>query len=368
MSQSQRWVVKIGSALLTDQGRGLAADRITDWAAQLADLRKAGIEPVLVSSGAVAAGMVRMGWAQRPTALDMLQAAAAIGQLDVVQAWADALAAHDTQAAQVLLTHDDMADRRRYLNARSTLQRLLALGVLPVVNENDTVATDEIRLGDNDHLAALTAGLVDAQRMIILTDQPGLMSADPRTDARAELIESATLGDPALAQMAGAGKGQLGRGGMRTKLAAAELAGASGASTVIVGGNQPDVLRKLARGEAVGTCLQPAQQALPARKRWLAVGAAVSGIITLDAGAVTAVRERGRSVLPVGVTKVSGDFGRGDLVECLGPDGVAVARGLTNYAAHDAVRLCGKSSERITQVLGAPGDAELIHRDNLALL
>lgn len=368
MSSQQRWVVKIGSALLTDQGRGLATARIQDWAAQLAGLRARGIQVVLVSSGAVAAGMVRMGWKKRPTALDTLQAAAAIGQLDVVQAWADALATHDTHAAQVLLTHDDMADRRRYLNARSTLQRLLALGVVPVVNENDTVATDEIRLGDNDRLAALTTGLVDAQRMIILTDQLGLMSADPRCNPDASLITEAKLDDPMLAAMAGAGRGHLGRGGMRTKLLAAELAGASGASTVIVGGDQPDVLIRLAQGEPRGTLLQPAIAAVPARKRWLAAGATVSGVVTLDAGAVAAVRARGRSVLPVGVTAVSGDFGRGDLVECVGPDGVAIARGLSNYAAQDAARLCGKSSEDIADVLGAPGDAELIHRDNLALI
>ena len=368
MSGPQRWVVKIGSALLTDQGRGLATARIQDWAAQLASLQSAGIQVVLVSSGAVAAGLVRMGWQQRPTALDMLQAAAAIGQLDVVQAWADALGQHHTQAAQVLLTHDDMANRRRYLNARSTLQRLLALGVVPVVNENDTVATDEIRLGDNDRLAALTTGLVDAQRMIILTDQPGLMSADPRSHPDAHLISEATLDDPALKAMAGAGKGILGRGGMRTKLAAAELAGVSGAETVIVGGDQPDVLRRLAKGEAVGSLLKPAITAVPARKRWLAAGAAVSGVVTLDAGAVAAVLERGRSVLPVGVTAVAGDFGRGDLVECVGPNGAVVARGLSNYPVQDASRLCGKSSEDIATVLGAPGDAELIHRDNLALI
>ena len=368
MSQPQRWVVKIGSALLTDQGCGLATARIQDWAAQLADLRGSGIQPVLVSSGAVAAGLVRLGLTQRPTALDMLQAAAAIGQLDVVQAWADALATHNMQAAQVLLTHDDMADRRRYLNARSTLQRLLALGVMPVVNENDTVATDEIRLGDNDHLAALTAGLVDAQRMIILTDQPGLMSADPRTDAGAHLIEHATLDDPKLATMAGQGKGQLGRGGMRTKLAAAELAGASGTRTVIAGGEQPDVLRKLARGESVGTYLQPAQQPVPARKRWLAAGAAVAGVVTLDDGAVLAVRDRGRSVLPVGVKAVQGAFSRGDLLECRSANGTPVARGLSNYSAEDAARLCGRTSDEISAVLGSPGDAELIHRNNLALI
>lgn len=368
MSQRQRWVIKIGSALLTDQGRGLASARIVDWAAQLAALRNAGIQPVLVSSGAVAAGLVRLGWNQRPTALDMLQAAAAVGQLDVVQAWADALARHDVQAAQVLLTHDDMADRRRYLNARSTLQRLLALGVLPVVNENDTVATDEIRLGDNDHLAALTTGLVDAQRMVILTDQPGLMSADPRSDPSATLITEASLDDPALATMAGKGRGHLGRGGMRTKLAAAELAGASGASTVIAGGDQPDVLTRLARGESVGTLLQASQAAVPARKRWLTAGAGVVGAVSLDDGAVSAVRAHGRSVLPVGVTGVHGDFGRGDLVECRDPAGTVFARGLVNYTAQDAAKLCGRSSEEITAVLGAPGDAELIHRDNLALL
>ena len=369
MSQkTQRWVIKIGSALLTDQGRGLAIGRIQDWAAQVASLQSAGIQVVLVSSGAVAAGMVRMGWQHRPAALDMLQAAAAIGQLDVVQAWADALAEYHAQAAQVLLTHDDMADRRRYLNARSTLQRLLALGVVPVVNENDTVATDEIRLGDNDRLAALTTGLVDAQRMVILTDQPGLMSADPRNNPDARLIVEAVLGDPALEAMAGTGKGHLGRGGMRTKLAAAELAGVSGASTVIAGGDQPDVLRRLANGDAVGSLLTPAMTAVPARKRWLAAGAIVSGTVTLDAGAVAAVRDRGRSVLPVGVTAVSGEFGRGDLVECVGPGGAVVARGLTNYPVQDASRLCGKSSEDIANVLGAPGDAELIHRDNLALV
>ena len=368
MNAPERWVVMIGRAWLTDNGRGLAQDRIADWAGQIVALRAGGIDVVLVSSGAVAAGMARMGWHQRPTALDVLQAAAAIGQLDVVQAWADALRGHGMQTAQVLLTHDDMADRRRYLNARSTLQQLIGLGVLPVVNENDTVATEEIRLGDNDRLAALVTGLVDAHRMVILTDQPGLMRADPRTHPDAELVKRATLGDPSLRTMASGGRGHLGRGGMQTKLLAAELAAASGASTVIAGGAQPHVLCALADGQAHGTLLEPGQGATPARKRWLAAGAVPAGAVVLDAGAVRAVRERGKSVLPVGVTSVSGEFARGDLVECRDTDGQAVARGLSNYASDDARRLCGRSSTEIVDVLGSPGDAELIHRDNLVLV
>lgn len=368
MNSDARWVVKIGSALLTNNGQGLARDRIAAWAGQVAALRAQGIQVVLVSSGAVAAGMARMGWQARPTALDVLQATAAIGQLDVVQAWSDALGRHDLRAAQVLLTHDDMADRRRYLNARSTLQQLLGLGVVPVVNENDTVATEEIRLGDNDRLAALVTGLVDAQRMVILTDQPGLMRADPRVDPQAELVPRATLGDPAIRAMAGGGRGHLGRGGMQTKLLAAELAGVSGASTVIAGGADVDVLQALAAGESRGTLLEPDQAAAPARKRWLAAGALPAGTVTLDAGAVTAVRERGKSVLPVGVTAVGGQFARGDLVECRDAAGQAVARGLSNYAAEDARRLCGRASADIVAVLGSPGDAELIHRDNLVLV
>lgn len=360
-------IVKIGSALITDGGRGLNRDAIAGWAQQIVAARQQGYSVIVVSSGAVAEGMARMGWTRRPESLDALQAAAAIGQMGVAQAWSEAFAVHATRTAQILLTHDDVADRQRYLNARSTLLALVKLGVVPIVNENDSVATDEIRLGDNDRLGAVTANLVDAQGLVILTDQPGLLDADPTRNPDAQLIRTGTAGDPALARYAGAGAGALGRGGMVTKLQAAALAASGGSWTVIADGRRDHVLSAALAGEPVGTRLEPAGAVLGARKRWIAGRLHPAGTIEIDAGAVRALREAGRSLLPVGVSAVRGAFQRGDVVSCVGPDGQAVATGLTNYSSDEARRLVGCATDAMVDVLGYVGDAELIHRDNLAL-
>lgn len=365
----QRWVVKIGSSLLTDNGQAVAERAVAGWVEQIAGMRADGREIVVVSSGAVAAGMLRLGLQQRPAGLSELQAAAAVGQLDIAQLWERALARHQLNAAQVLLTHAEAADRQRYLNARNTLRVLLGWGVVPVVNENDTVANDEIRFGDNDTLAALTADLCSADLLVILTDQSGLFDADPRVDAGAKLIEVAAVDDARLDQVAGGSGGALGRGGMQTKLLAARMAARSGIPTVIAGGAEAGVLSRLAAGEAVGSLLSPAesQQRLPARKRWIAAQQRAQGRLRLDPGAVVALRESGRSLLPVGVIEVEGRFQAGDLVACLNAEGHEVARGLINYDADEARLLCRVSSSAINQVLGRAGEAELIHRDNLVL-
>jgi glutamate 5-kinase len=367
LKDARRWIVKVGSSLVTARGAGLDHAAIADWCAQIAALRGEHRQLVLVSSGAVAEGMARLGLKSRPTRLPGLQAAAAIGQMGLVRAYETAFEAHGLRAAQVLLTHEDVADRNRYLNARGTLRELLALGTVPVVNENDTVATEEIRFGDNDRLAALTANLIEAELLVILTDQEGLYDADPRLHAGARLVAEADLSDPRLATMAGSSKGELGRGGMRTKLAAAQWAARSGAATVIAHGRAPDVLRRIARGEAVGTLLKPAQNPMAARKRWIAGQLQVHGRLRLDAGAVKVLREQGRSLLPVGVTGVEGEFQRGDLVACLDPEGCEVARGLVNYSAAEASRIAGQPSGAIAACLGYPGEPELIHRDNLVV-
>lgn len=368
LAASARWVVKVGSSLVTAKGQGLDRAAIADWAGQIAALRQAGREVVLVSSGAVAEGMARLGLKKRPALLAELQGAAAVGQMGLVQAWESAFQQHGLHTAQVLLTHEDVADRDRYLNARGALKALLAFGVVPVVNENDTVATQEIRLGDNDTLAALAANLVEAGLLVILTDQDGLFEADPRLAPGAALIAEAELGDARLDAAAGEGRGELGRGGMRTKLVAARWAARSGAATVIAHGRQPDVLARLARGEALGTLLKPAQGVMAARKRWIAGQLQVRGRVHLDAGAAQVLREQGRSLLPVGVKRVEGDFGRGDLVACLDPEGREVARGLVNYDAAESRRILGLPSARVQEALGYPGAPELIHRDNLVLV
>ncbi len=368
LAASRRWVVKIGSALLTADGRGLDVEAINAWATQMAALRADGRELVLVSSGAVAEGMSRLGWNSRPHELYALQAAAAVGQMGLVQAYESAFQRHGLHTAQVLLTHDDLVNRTRYLNARSTLRKLLGLGVIPVVNENDTVACDELRFGDNDTLAALVANLVEADLLVILTDQAGLFDKDPRRHADARLVTDAQAGDAALAAMAGASGGGLGRGGMATKVRAAELAARSGTATWIASGQEVDVLQRIAAGEALGSRLHPAQEPLAARKQWLAGQLKVSGRLTLDAGAVQVLRQAGRSLLPVGVTAVEGDFARGEVVSCHGPTGEAVARGLVNYSAVEARRIIGQPTERIEELLGYVDEPELIHRDNLVLL
>jgi glutamate 5-kinase len=364
---SRRWVIKVGSSLVTARGQGLDRAAIADWCAQIAALRAEGRQIVLVSSGAVAEGMARLGLSKRPANLHGLQAAAAVGQMGLVRAYETAFESHGLRAAQILLTHDDVSDRGRYLNARGTLKTLLELGVVPVVNENDTVATDEIRLGDNDTLGALTVNLVEADLLVILTDQQGLFDADPRSNPNAQLVSEAELSDPNLGGMASEAKGELGRGGMRTKLTAAHWAARSGAATVIAHGRTPDALLKIARGERIGTLLKPAHTVMASRKRWIAGQLQLRGRLTLDDGAVKVLREQGRSLLPVGVKQISGDFVRGDLVLCLDGDGREIARGLVNYDALEAARIVGAPSAEITTRLGYPGEPELIHRDNLVL-
>ena len=364
---SRRWVIKVGSSLVTNNGLGLDRKVIVDWAAQIAELRVAGIDVVLVSSGAVAEGMARTGRRKRPDNLQALQATAAIGQMGLIQAYESAFAEHQLRSAQILLTHEDVRDRARYLNAQGAIRTLLDWGVVPIVNENDSVATEEIRLGDNDTLAALVCNLVEAQRLIILTDQKGLYTADPRTEPNAKLISEASLDDARLDAMAGEGRGDLGRGGMRTKLKAAHWAARSGAETVIVGGGQRGLLSRLAAGEQHGTLLRPAQAAMPAKKRWLAGQYRVAGKLVLDAGAVKVIRAKGSSLLPVGVTDLSGNFKRGDLVACVDAAGIEIARGLSQYDAADARLILGTSSQQLQERLGWPGVAELIHRDNLVV-
>ncbi len=368
LNTSRRWVIKVGSAMVTARGRGLDREAIADWCAQIAALRAQGRQVVLVSSGAVAEGMARLGLAKRPTSLHGLQATAAVGQMGLVRAYETEFEKHGIRAAQILLTHEDVSDRGRYLNARGTLNTLLELGVVPVVNENDTVATDEIRLGDNDTLGALTVNLIEADLLVILTDQQGLYDSDPRTNPDAKLLSEADLSDPNLGGMAGDSKGELGRGGMRTKLTAAHWAARSGASTVIAYGREPDALLKIASGESIGTLLRPAQSVMASRKRWIAGQLQVRGRLTLDDGAVKVLREQGRSLLPVGVRQVSGDFDRGDLVLCLDAEGREIARGLSNYGAGEAARIIGAPSAEIEVRLGYPGEPELIHRDNLVLM
>jgi glutamate 5-kinase len=353
--------------LLTNNGRGLDREAIAGWVVQMAALRDRGAQLVLVSSGAVAEGMTRLGWQQRPHALYALQAAAAVGQMGLVQAYESCFQAHGLHTAQVLLTHDDLSDRRRYLNARSTLRELLTLGVVPVVNENDTVATDEIRFGDNDTLAGLVANLVEADLLVILTDQQGLRAQDPRENPDAEIVHEADAGDPALEAMAG-GSSQMGRGGMLTKLRAAKLAARSGTPTVIASGRDTDVLNRIAQGEPLGTLLNPRRAVLAARKQWLAGHLQVRGRLMLDAGAVRVLREAGSSLLPVGVRAVHGEFKRGEMVACLDENGTEVARGLVNYNAAETRRIMQQPSDRIESLLGYVDEPELIHRDNLVLV
>jgi glutamate 5-kinase len=364
---TRRCVVKIGSALLTNGGQGLDTAAINGWVGQMAELRRRGIEVLLVTSGAVAAGMQRLGRTMRPHALHELQAMAAVGQMGLVQLYESAFKTHGLQAAQVLLTHDDLANRNRYLNARSTLRTLLEFGVVPVINENDTVATEEIRFSDNDTLAALLANLVDADLLLILTDQQGLYERDPRTNPDAPFVSEGEAGDPALIAMAG-GSGALGRGGMRTKLLAAEKAAHSGAATVIAWGRMERVIPRVLDGESIGTWLKPAQERLAARKQWLAGPVRPAGRLVLDSGAAKAVREAGKSLLPVGVMAVEGNFTRGEVVVCVDTEGRDVARGLANYSADEAGRIKGQPSDRIESILGYVDEPELIHRDNLVVL
>lgn len=367
LQRSRRWVVKIGSALLTDNGQGLDQVAMARWVAQMVALRARGLELILVSSGAVAEGMVRMGLTTRPDSVPALQACAAIGQMGLVQAYEAHFREHGVATAQVLLTHDDLAERQRYLNARSTLRTLLDWGVIAVINENDTVATDEIRFGDNDTLGALVASLVEAETLIILTDQDGMFDRDPRQHADAVLLPEVSAMDERLLAMAGGG-GALGRGGMITKVRAARLAAKAGCATVIASGKGDNILVRLADGEALGTLLLPDRDRLAARKQWLAGHLQHAGRLCLDAGAVKALRAGGRSLLPVGVRRVEGSFQRGEVVACVDEQGVSVAVGMVNYSAEESARIAGLPSERIESVLGYADAPELIHRDNMVLV
>lgn len=368
LGNSTRWVIKIGSSLVTDEGRGLDASAISSWAEQIAALRKQGKDIVLVSSGAVAEGMSRLGWDQRPHALYELQAAAAVGQMGMIQTYESCFMQHDIHTAQILLTHDDLSNRNRYLNARSTLRTLLQLGIIPIINENDTVATDEIRFGDNDTLAALVANLVEADLMVILTDQQGLFTADPRSNPEAELVSEGQANNPEFQKMAGASGGNLGRGGMSTKITAAQRASRSGTNTVIASGRESQALLRIADGEPLGTLLLADQQPMAARKQWLASHLKACGSLQLDHGAVNMLKTSGKSLLPVGVTSVTGNFVRGEMVTCVDPDGREIARGLANYNAIEAAKIKGRSSQEIESILGYLDEPELIHRDNLVIL
>ena len=368
VQDAKRIVVKVGSSLVTNEGRGLDEAAIGQWCRQLAVLRGKGIEVVMVSSGAIAEGMKRLGWSVRPQAINELQAAAAVGQMGLAQMYETKLRENSLGSAQVLLTHADLADRERYLNARSTLLTLLKLGVVPVINENDTVVNDEIKFGDNDTLGALVANLIEADALVILTDQKGLFSADPRKDPQARFIDEARAGDLALEEMAGGTGSSLGRGGMITKILAAKRAAGSGASTIIAWGREPDALVRLAQGEAIGTVLVAPTQKTQARKQWMADHLQLRGAVMVDAGAARMVRSQGKSLLPVGMVGVEGDFSRGDVIAVRGPEGQDIARGLANYSSAEARLLCGKPSAEIESLLGYAAEPEMLHRDNLVLM
>ncbi len=368
LSEGRSLVVKIGSSLVTNDGTGLDHAAIAQWAGQIAKLSAQGRRITVVSSGAIAEGMKRLGWTTRPTAMHDLQAAAAVGQMGLAQAYESAFRGFGLHTAQVLLTNADLADRQRYLNARSTLKTLLELGVVPVINENDTVVTDEIKFGDNDTLGALVTNLVDADALIILTDQQGLFTADPRNDPRATLVERARADDPAIEGMAGGSGSHLGRGGMITKVLAARRAARSGAHTVIASGRAPDVLVRLAAGEPIGTFLEAETAPLAARKQWLADHLQVGGRVVIDDGAVRALRDGGKSLLPIGAIGVDGEFERGAVVSCVDRTGKEFARGMINYSADESRRILGRSSADIERILGYVDQPELIHRDNMVLV
>ena len=368
LKNSQCLVIKVGSSLVTNHGEGLDQAAIAAWANQIATLVNMGKRVVLVSSGAVAEGMQRLGWKKRPTAVHELQAAAAVGQMGLVQMYESCFAKHQLHTAQLLLTHDDLADRKRYLNARTTLTTLLDLNVIPIINENDTVVTDEIRFGDNDTLGALVANLIEADALIILTDQAGLYSADPRKNPEAEFIQEAMAGDVALEQMAGGAGSHVGTGGMLTKILAAKRAAKSGAHTVIASGRESDVLVRLAHGELIGTHLRASQMKVIAKKQWMADHLRVHGKVVLDEGAVKVLLQDGKSLLPIGVVAVEGQFERGDVIACVDHQGKEIARGLVNYSASETAKIKRQSSAEIVHILGYVDEPELIHRDNLVLL
>ena len=367
LRDARRIVVKVGSSLVTNDGRGLDEAAIGEWCRQLSQLVRGGREVIMVSSGAIAEGMKRLGWRNRPNEIHELQAAAAVGQMGLAQMYETKLRENGLGSAQVLLTHADLADRERYLNARSTLLTLLKLGVVPVINENDTVVTDEIKFGDNDTLGALVANLVEADALVILTDQKGLFTADPRRDPGAVFVHEAKAGDPALEAMAGGAGSSLGRGGMITKILAAKRAAGSGASSVIAWGREPDVLLRLTQGEAIGTLLVAQTQKNQARKQWIADHLQLRGSVTVDPGAVQQLRAGGKSLLPIGMTAVEGNFSRGDVIAVCDPQGLEVARGLANYASAEARLICRKPSSEFAKLLGYISEPEMVHRDNLVL-
>ena len=367
LRNARRIVVKVGSSLVTNEGRGLDAEAIGQWCEQLATLVKGGREVIMVSSGAIAEGMKRLNWTSRPKAIHELQAAAAVGQMGLVQVYETKLREMGIGSAQVLLTHADLADRERYLNARSTLLTLLQLGVVPVINENDTVVNDEIKFGDNDTLGALVANLVEADALVILTDQKGLYTADPRKDPGASFVHIGKAGDPALEAMAGGAGSSIGSGGMITKILAARRAAGSGASTVIAWGREPQVLMRLTEGEAIGTLLIAQTQKNQARKQWMADHLQMRGSVTVDAGAAAKVRDEGKSLLPIGMTSVQGEFSRGDVIAVRDGDGLEIARGLANYSSSEARLICRKASSEFEKLLGYTGEPEMVHRTNLVL-
>lgn len=368
LKQTRRIVIKVGSSLVTNQGKGLDHSALACWAAQISSLKQMGKEIILVSSGAIAEGMQRLNWENRPTALYELQAAAAVGQMGLAQAYASSFSHHALQTAQVLLTHEDLSNRKRYLNARSTLMTLLKLNIVPVINENDTVAIDEIRFGDNDTLAALVTNLVEADVLVILTDQAGLFTSDPRKNQDAELLSEVNAGDPALEKMAGGAGSNISRGGMQSKIIAAKRAARSGADTIIASGHEDNVLVRLSQGEVIGTRLLAKIPVLAARKQWLADYLQVRGYVTLDQGAVKALSSDGKSLLPIGVISVDGEFERGEAVSCLDEEGREIARGLINYSAVETQKILKQTSSEIEAILGYVDEPELIHRNNLVLL
>lgn len=368
LASANTWVIKIGSSLLTDDGKGLNRERMAAWVRQVAAFCGDGVSVVLVSSGAVAEGVLRLGLKGRPTAIHDQQAAAAVGQMGLIQAYESEFQKFGLHTAQILLTHDDLSNRKRYLNARTTLKTLLDLGVIPVINENDTVVTDEICFGDNDTLAGLVSNLINADVMVILTDQDGLYEADPRKNPEAKLVTEAYSNNDRLFDYAGTGVGDLGRGGMLTKVKAARLAARSGTATCIASGRQDDILAKLRAGEPIGTLLLPESEPLAARKQWLASHLKVKGTLVLDAGAVKVLQHSGKSLLPVGIKASSGHFQRGEVVSCVDETGKPVARGLVNYNSEETEKLRGHSTEEIIALLGYDGDHEIIHRDNLVLV
>lgn len=368
LKDARRVVVKVGSALVTNDGRGLDINAIERWAAQIADLQKMGKEVILVSSGAIAEGVLRLGWEKRPSHVHELQAAAAVGQMGLVEAYERHFREHGIGTAQVLLTHQNLTDREQYLNARMTIRELLRLDIVPVINENDTVVTNEIKVGDNDTLGALVTNLVEADVLVILTDQRGLYTADPRSNPDAEFVAVATAGDPALEKMAGGAASTLSKGGMITKILAAKRAARSGAGTVIASGREDRVLTRLASGEMIGTQLNPSSTVRHARKQWIADHLRASGALILDDGAATALVAKHTSLLPVGVVRVEGSFRRGDVVSCLNAAGAEIARGLVNYGSEDAARICRAHTEEIEARLGYMEQPEMIHRDNMVVL